>query len=196
MLRTRALVICAAFSVGLLACGDDDGGEVTVLDDGGGSASGGSASGGSASGGESASGADSGSASGVEAATCTPVGTELEASADETVPIGLTEYAFDPATVEVAAGTVTFVATNQGGDNHELAFLPGGGDIPLTDAGAPDEDALAAQGAFELEAFPPGGSCNATYELTAGTYTLFCIVEAADGQTHASKGMVGTLTVA
>ena len=67
--------------------------------------------------------------------------------------------------------------------------------MPLTPEGAPDEDALAAEGAFELEAFPPGGSCNATYELEAGDYTLFCIVEAADGETHASKGMVGSLTV-
>ncbi len=97
--------------------------------------------------------------------------------------------------ITVAAGVVTFAATNEGTENHELAFLPGGGEIPLTADGAPDEDALAAAGAFELEAFGPGQTCNATYELEAGTYTLFCIVEAADGETHASKGMVGELTV-
>ena len=92
-----------------------------------------------------------------------------------------------PAAVEVAAGVVTFAASNAGTENHELAFLPGGGDVPLTEDGAPDEDALADAGAFELEAFGPGQTCNATYELEAGTYTLFCIVEADDGETHARR---------
>jgi plastocyanin len=123
------------------------------------------------------------------------VGEDLEADAAETVDIELNEYSFDPSEVEVGAGIVTFAATNAGAENHELAFLPGGGEIPLTDDGAPDEDALSDAGAFELEAFGPGQTCNATYELEAGTYTLFCIVEAADGETHAAKGMLGELTV-
>ncbi|MBW3603992.1 MAG: hypothetical protein KY460_03590 [Actinobacteria bacterium] len=66
--------------------------------------------------------------------------------------------------------------------------------MPFTD-GAPDEDALADAGAFELEAYGPGQNCNATYDLEPGTYTLFCIVEAPDGETHYEKGMRGTLTV-
>ena len=33
--------------------------------------------------------------------------------------------------------------------------------------------ALAEAGAFELEAFPAGTSCDATWELEAGEYTLF-----------------------
>ena len=48
---------------------------------------------------------------------------------------------------------------------------------------------------FELEAFGPGQSCSATSELTAGTYALFCIVEAGDGETHFAKGMKSTLVV-
>ena len=75
-------------------------------------------------GGGSASGGETGSASGIEAATCSPVGTDLEAAADETVEVTLREYEFAPSTVEVAAGTVTFVADNAGTENHELAFLP------------------------------------------------------------------------
>jgi len=141
-----------------------------------------------------ASGSASTAASGT-AAECSAVGTELEGEATETVDIELAEYAFEPATVEVPAGVVTFATTNAGEENHELAFLPGGGEIPLTEDGAPDEEALAEAGAFELEAYGPGGSCNATYELEPGTYTMFCIVEAPDGETHASKGMVGELTV-
>ncbi len=36
---------------------------------------------------------------------------------------------------------VTFVTENVGSENHELAFLPGGGEVPFKDAGEPDEDA-------------------------------------------------------
>lgn len=125
---------------------------------------------------------------------CEPVGTALAERATDTVEVTLDEYAFSPSELEVPAGIVTFAVTNEGEEEHELAFLPGGGEVPLSDEGAPDEDALGDAGAFELEAFGPG-ACAATYELTAGTYTLFCIVQAEDGTTHLSKGMRGVLTV-
>jgi len=142
----------------------------------------------------SSSGAASGS--GVTAAEqpCTPVGQDLESQA-ATVDVELTNYAFDPADISADAGVITFATTNTGSEAHELAFLPGGGEVPFTDEGVPDEDALAEAGAFELEAYGPGQSCNATYDLQPGTYTMFCIVEAADGETHYEKGMEGTLTV-
>lgn len=141
--------------------------------------------------GSSAVGADSGD----EAAECAAVNEELESEAVETVAIELQDYAFAPAEVEVDAGTVTFAANNTGSENHELAFLPGGGEVPLNSDGEPDEDALAAADAFELEAFGPGDTCNATYELDPGTYTMFCIVTSADGETHYDKGMRGELVV-
>lgn len=50
-------------------------------------------------------------------------------------------------------------------------------------------------GAFELDAFGPGTSCRATYQLSPGTYTLFCVVTSADGKTHYDKGMRGQLVV-
>lgn len=126
---------------------------------------------------------------------CAAVGTDLEGDATESVEIALDEYGFGPAAIDVDAGTVTFATSNEGEELHELAFLPGGGEVPFTDDGAPDEDALADADAFELEAYSPGQDCNATYALDPGTYTLFCIVEAPDGVTHYEKGMVGTLTV-
>lgn len=141
--------------------------------------------------GASAVGADSGD----DPAECAPVNEDLESQAVETVAIELQDYAFAPARVAVDAGTVTFVAENTGSENHELAFLPGGGEVPLNDEGESDEDALAAAGAFELEAFGPGDSCNATYALDSGTYTMFCIVCSADGETHYEKGMKGELVV-
>jgi len=130
-----------------------------------------------------------------EPRTCEPVNAELETIADQTVEIGASEFAFSDAVYEAAPGTITFEVTNNGGEEHELAFLPGGGDVPYTD-GKPDEAALEAAGAFELEAFGPGRSCNATYEFAAGAYTLFCIVRTTDGENHYDKGMRATLTVA
>jgi len=127
--------------------------------------------------------------------TCAPVGEDLADAVTETVDVELTDYAFAPAEITVAPGVVELATTNVGSEPHELAFLPGGGEVPFTADGAPDEDALADAGAFELEAFPPGEDCTAIYELEAGEYTVFCIVEAADGETHYEKGMVGTLTV-
>ena len=78
------------------------------------------------------------------------------------------------------------------GDDDDTAVPT---ETTATDDGAPDEEALGEAGAFELEAFPPGETCNATYELEPGEYTLFCIVTAEDGETHLEKGMVGSLTV-
>ena len=86
---------------------------------------------------------------------------------------------------------VTFETVNNGDEAHELAFLPGGGEVPLTADGAPDEDALGEAGAFELEAYGPGQECDGTFALEAGTYTVFCLVEASDGKTHLAKGMRG-----
>jgi plastocyanin len=111
------------------------------------------------------------------------------------VEITLVDFAFDPSSIEVPAGVVTFAVTNDGTEPHEVAFLPGGGELPMTEDGLPDEEALETAGAFELEAFGPGQTCNATYDLEPGTYTMFCIVETDDGTTHYAHGMQGTLTV-
>lgn len=185
----RLLALTASLALLALACGDDEGASVRELDDGGSASE-------SATGSGSASGSGSGSASATAAADaeCTPVNPDLEADADEVVELDAVEYAFEPADIGVDAGVVTFAVTNAGGEAHELAFLPGGGDVPYVD-GEPDEAALAEAGAFELEAFGPGQTCNATYELEPGTYTIFCIVETADGVTHDELGMHGTLTV-
>ena len=126
---------------------------------------------------------------------CVPVGSELERSATETIAVELRDFEFVLARNEISAGVVTFEVENAGSEDHELAFIPGGGDVPMTPEGTPDEDALEAAGAFELEAFGPGTTCAATYQLDPGTYTLFCIVESPDGMTHHRKGMVATLTV-
>lgn len=144
-------------------------------------------------------GADDGgsgvAADSARAATCSPVGEELKAGAFAAVSVELRDFTFGLSQAQVGAGIVSFVATNAGSENHEVAFLPGGGEVPLTAKGEPDEGALGDAGAFELEAFGPGQSCSATYEMKPGTYTLFCIVTSADGRTHYEKGMRGELVV-
>lgn len=193
--RTAALGLALGLTFGVAACGDDDGADVRELGDDGGSGSGSGSASGSAS--APADGSASGSGSGVAAAEqeCAPVGEDLEAEAESTVDLQLADYEFVPSDVEVDAGVVTFATSNVGDEAHELAFLPGSGEVPLNDDGDPDEDALADMGAFELEAYGPGQDCNATYDLEPGEYTLFCIVETAEGETHASLGMTGSLTV-
>lgn len=167
-----AIVLTVTLALGLTACGGDPGERA-------------------------ASGSGPATGTGVAAAEqpCAPVGQDLAAEADTSIDLALTDYAFEPSEVTADAGVITFATTNTGEEAHELAFLPGGGEVPFTDEGVPDEEALAEMGAFELEAYGPGQSCNATYQLEPGTYTLFCLVEAADGQTHYEKGMQGTLTV-
>lgn len=169
--RSRATMVGMAvvLALGLAGCGDDD---------------------------DTAAGGGVEADSATEAAPCNPVGQDLAATADTTVSIDLDDYSFSPSSVEVDAGVVTFAANNVGEENHELAFLPGGGEVPFTAGGEPDEDALAEAGAFELEAFGPGLTCDATYDLEPGTYTLFCIVASPDGETHYEKGMRGRLEVA
>ena len=183
----RIWALIAAMAL-ITACGTDDGAEVRNIGESSGSATG------SASASGSASGSGSASASGIGDGECVPVSPELEEQADETVAITAQDYAFDPSKVEVSAGVITFEVVNEGAEKHELAFLPGGGEVPFVD-GAPDEEALEAAGAFELEAFGPDQTCNATYELEPGTYTVFCIVETEDGTTHYELGMRGTVLV-
>jgi len=165
-------------------CSDDETGSVEVLDGGG-----------SGSGSASAPASGSGSASAPSDAACSPEGEELAADAVETVELRLLDFAFDPVELEVPAGVVTFRAENVGTQNHELALLPGGGEVPFLGEGEPDEEALAAAGAFELEGFGPGRTCDATWDLEPGVYTLFCVVATDEGVTHAELGMIGSLTV-
>lgn len=180
--RARTFIIASTLTLVFTACSEDDGATVREID----------------SDSSSASGSASGSASALAAADrpCEPVGEDLADQASSTVEVELADYEFIPDDVTVDAGVVTFATTNTGNEAHELAFLPGGGDVPTTADGAPDEEALAAAGAFELEAYGPGQSCDATFELEPGTYTTFCIIAAPDGETHYAKGMRGTVTAA
>lgn len=82
------------------------------------------------------------------------------------------EYAFEPGTMTVAAGTIDFKVKNIGKEGHEFEIFSG--------------DTLVD----EVEDISPGLTRTLTATLQPGTYTYVC-KEAG----HEEKGMKGTLTV-
>ena len=94
------------------------------------------------------------------------------AHAQTAVTMSMTEFAFQPATVTSASGTVTFNLRNDGQFPHNLQF--DGQDAPII----PNN-------------LTTGQSGSATVTLAPGTYTFYCPVP-----THRERGMVGTLVIA
>lgn len=140
------------------------------------------------------SGSASAPASGVGA--CEPVG----GGGGTSVAVTLDEWNVTAEPVSVPAGPVTFDVRNDGGEPHELVVVRAGSAEELTVVeGKVDEDALP-DGAFigEVEAFPAGETCDGTFELTAGSYVLFCnLLEEHEGEpeSHFQEGMVTTFEV-
>ncbi len=83
------------------------------------------------------------------------------------------DFAFEPRTIQVRAGTVNFVLTNQGGVEHDFA-------IP----------ALEAHGEHEQHVVRPGQSLTVTLDLRPGTYEAICTIPG-----HKEAGMVATVEV-
>ena len=210
-MKRRFLAPALIGLLALVACGDDDGADVRSL--GGdecasGSASASASASGASASGASASGCPSGSASASEAAAsgsaseapaegeCVVVdGTD--AAEDGEAHVTLDEWSVEVEEAELTAGNVKFEATNAGEDAHELVIVRGAtADLPIVD-GVVDEEGLP-EGDFIGEIEPFSGECEGTFELTAGTYTLFCaIVEEEDGTTenHYELGMVAEVEV-
>jgi uncharacterized cupredoxin-like copper-binding protein len=117
------------------------------------------------------------------------------------VDVSLFEWSVEPTPTSVDAGEVTFTASNDGGEAHEMVVVKGIApeDLPLNEDGSVNEDALP-EDAFvgEVEEIEPGDSGSASFDLEAGEYTIFCnIVETEDDETesHFANGMVSTITV-
>ena len=94
------------------------------------------------------------------------------AAAAEAIDVSATEFAFEPATVEVdEAGSVTFRVVNDGAFPHALE---------VEGEGVEEETPELA----------PGESAELTVELADGAYELYCPIG-----DHRDRGMEGTLTV-
>ena len=90
------------------------------------------------------------------------------------IKVTMTEFKFDPASIDAKAGTITFFLVNGGNTSHDMIIRDSGGNrvsgSELVSAG--DSSVFTAS------------------NVAAGTYTYFC-----DQPGHEQSGMKGTLTV-
>lgn len=105
-------------------------------------------------------------------AACGGAGSSASAGPASTVKLGASEYKFDPSTVSVPAGAVTFEVTNNGKEEHEFEIFKG---EMVVD---------------EIEGLVPGLTRTLPVTLEAGDYTFACKLAG-----HDALGMTGTLTV-
>jgi hypothetical protein len=119
----------------------------------------------------------------------------------DTIDVVVSEWAIEaPATA--TAGMVTINASNEGGETHEIVVVraDSSGGFVQDETGKVDEEGFA-EGDFigEITEFEAGTSSSGTFELTPGTYILFCniVEEEADGtfESHFVEGMQTTLVV-
>lgn len=90
-----------------------------------------------------------------------------------TVTFTETEFKIDTASTSLKAGDYTFQVQNKGQFPHDLHIAtPDGSEVGKTDV------------------INAGGSGTIQVTLKAGTYTIWCAVDA-----HKARGMQGTLTV-
>jgi uncharacterized cupredoxin-like copper-binding protein len=120
-------------------------------------------------------------------------------------PVDITgkDYAFEvPANIE--GGLIEISFTNAGKEPHfaGLAKVAEGktfDDAKAVLTAAPSDAPPSGPPPFEEFAgaatVDPGAKGNATFNLPAGTYALFCALPSPDGVAHTSKGMITPLTV-
>ena len=120
-----------------------------------------------------------------------------------TVDVVLSEFAVVPSVPSIAAGKVTFVATNTGPDDpHELVVFKtdlGDRNLPASPEGKVDEEGAGLTFIGEIEEFDPGKTGTATFDLAPGKYVLVCniVQDEPDGtkESHYLKGMSIPFTV-
>ena len=89
------------------------------------------------------------------------------------VEVGLREWAVQPATAQVDAGSVEFNAVNDGDVPHELVVLKtdtAAADLPQEGAEAEEDGEVAG----EVEDIAPGESKPLAVDLKPGHYVLLC----------------------
>lgn len=130
---------------------------------------------------------DKGAAAGVAASVAPPV-----------VTVHAKDFAFD-APAEIPGGVTTFHLVNDGPSFHHLQFVRLDSNKTVADL----ETALKKPGPppawAVFESGPnvpmPGGTSNATFDITPGNYALICLVDIPGGVPHFAKGMIKALTV-
>jgi len=121
-----------------------------------------------------------------EARTIDPAATRVDVTASE--------YTFDFLT-NLAAGPTSFVMTNAGNEVHFMVIsgIAEGHTVEevLAFEGDPEEAGLVTGVDFESGLAATGGDDEEviTADLTAGSWAMFCFVDAPDGYNHASNGI-------
>jgi uncharacterized cupredoxin-like copper-binding protein len=108
------------------------------------------------------------------------------------VTVGMTEFAFDPATITVDTGAeVTVTAENQGSVEHDFVVLDQGREIVAETDLPEDLEEVRNEWAVVSLHTDPGAAETGTFTAPAtGDYQIICLVPG-----HFSAGMEGTLTV-
>ncbi|MEX0984501.1 MAG: hypothetical protein WD096_05575 [Actinomycetota bacterium] len=117
-----------------------------------------------------------------------------------TVAVTLQEFAITAVPATVAAGSVTFEATNNGPDDiHEMVVIKTDLDptaLPTNDDGSVDEAGEGVEAIDEIAEFDPGNTESLTLDLEAGAYVLICnIYDADEVEAHYQEGMRLAFTV-
>lgn len=100
--------------------------------------------------------------------------TTAAASGDvQEVQLSIKEWQITPNNIEVKAGRVRFIVTNEGTMSHNITILQNGDVIGSTPTFAPSE-----------------GPKTIEVDLKAGTYNMMCSLPG-----HAARGQTGTITV-
>ena len=112
-----------------------------------------------------------------------------------TIGVRMDEYRFS-LDGSASAGRVVFTARNVGDIEHELGLISIPEDFPLT---IRQQVRGSSRQAFPTKAIipprPPGGTGKFAVDLVPGRYALVCFVKAADGESHAVKGMTAEMRV-
>ena len=90
------------------------------------------------------------------------------------ISVTMTEYKFDPSTINAKAGSVEFWLINSGTTAHDMLITDSSGNV------VGRSELVTAGDTFDFK----------VSNLSAGTYQFYCDVPG-----HKESGMVGTLTV-
>ena len=115
------------------------------------------------------------------------------------VDVQLVEFKVVPDPESVPAGTIYFLAGNNGGEAHELVIVRSDvapGDLPVGDDGRIPEDEIDL--VDEIEPFSAGSDASIALDLEPGAYVLLCNIAEEEGgeiESHYQKGMFAAFTV-
>jgi uncharacterized cupredoxin-like copper-binding protein len=128
-----------------------------------------------------------------------PIRAEAPEGATE-ADLGLVEFAFNLTTLSFPVGDVTFQASNDGEQPHEMIVAKMPEDVTLEEAlQAEDVEALGVEDIAFFAPINPGAEATWTVtDLEPGRYAYVCFIPDEDdleGTPHALKGMAGEFTV-